>query len=52
MGLLPLSTENFDVIVKLIKQYGYFVRIWIGPELNVVVSDPKDVEVSDGNAIR
>lgn len=30
----------------MIKQYGDFVRVWLGPELNIVVSDPKDVEVS------
>lgn len=46
-----LSTENFNLIVDLIKQYGDFVRVWLGPELNVVVSDPKDVEVRDNNAI-
>lgn len=40
------NIENFDLIVKLIKQYGDFIRVWFGPELNVVVRDPKDVEVS------
>lgn len=28
------------------KDYGEFVRVWLGPELNVVISDPKDVEVN------
>lgn len=40
--------ENFALICKLIKEYGEFVRIWLGPELNVIVSDPKDVEVNYG----
>lgn len=40
------KTENFDLICNLIKQYGDFIRVWIGPELNIVVRDPKDVEVS------
>lgn len=38
--------ENFDLICRLVKEYGAFFRVWLGPELNVVVSDPKDVEVS------
>lgn len=37
--------ENFALIYNLIKQYGDFVRVWLGPELNVVVCDPIDVEV-------
>lgn len=41
--------ENFTVICNLIKKYGEFVRIWLGPELNVIVSDPKDVEVNCKN---
>lgn len=40
------SSEKFDIINKLIKQYGEFLRIWIGPiSLNVLVSNPKDLEV-------
>lgn len=42
---ISLETENFDLICKLIKQYGDFIRVWIGPKLNIVVRDPKDVEV-------
>lgn len=41
-----LRTENFDLIIGLVKQYGDFFRVWLGPELNILVSDPKDVEVS------
>lgn len=43
------KTENFDLIIKLIKEYGDFVRVWLGPELNIVISDPKDVEVNNKN---
>lgn len=46
----PLSyifAENFDLINRLIKKYSCFARIWLGPELNVVVTDPNDVEVSE-----
>lgn len=39
-------TENFDLIIGLVKQYGDFFRVWLGPELNIIVSNPKDVEVS------
>lgn len=39
--------DNFALIIKLVKQYGDFIRVWLGPELNIVVSDPKDVEVSN-----
>lgn len=41
-----LRTENFDLIIGLVKQYGDFFRVWLGPELNIIVSNPKDVEVS------
>lgn len=37
--------ENFDVICRLVNEFGCFFRVWLGPELNVVISDPKDVEV-------
>lgn len=40
-----IFAENFDQIFRLVKDYGSFVRIWLGPELNVVVTDPNDVEV-------
>lgn len=47
MLLIYFGTENFDLIINLVKQYGDFVRVWLGPELNIVISDPKDVEVSE-----
>lgn len=44
--VFDVCAENFDLICRLVKEYGEFVRVWLGPELNVVISDPKDVEVS------
>lgn len=47
-GLLFLSdssVEIFDKIIKILHEYGDFFRIWLGPELNVIISDPKDIEV-------
>lgn len=40
-----IFAENFDQIYRLVKDYGSFVRVWLGPELNVVVTDPNDAEV-------
>lgn len=40
-----IEIENFKIINQLIKQYGAFFRAWLGPELNVVLSDPNDIEV-------
>lgn len=40
--------ENFALICNLVKDYGEIVRIWLGPELNVIISDSKDVEVNCG----
>lgn len=37
--------ENFAIFLELLKEYGDFWRLWTGPELNVVVQDPNDVEV-------
>lgn len=37
--------ENFNVIRNLVTDYGDVLRIWIGPDLNVFLSNPKDVEV-------
>lgn len=47
-GLLFLSHSSadiFDKVVKILHEYGDYFRIWLGPELNVVISDPKDIEV-------
>lgn len=44
--IIIINAENFAVINKLIEHYGDFFRVWIGPELNILISDPKDVEVS------
>lgn len=44
-SLLFIYTENFDTLNRIVKQYGEYARVWIGPELNVLISDPKDVEV-------
>lgn len=40
--------ENFAVLCKLVNEYGEFVRVWLGPQLNILISDPKDVEVNFG----
>lgn len=38
--------EKFSTIIGLVKQYGEFVRVWIGPSsLLFLASDVKDVEV-------
>lgn len=49
---ISLHTENFDTICNLVKRYGEFLRIWIGPQLNVLVSDPNDVEVNSIHKIQ
>lgn len=38
-------TENFGTLNRIVKQYGKYARVWIGPELNILLTDPKDVEV-------
>lgn len=43
--LLFIYTENFGTLNNIVKQYGKCARVWIGPELNILISDPKDVEV-------
>lgn len=43
---LKLLLENFALGSQLTKEYGEFYRVWIGPELNIVLSDPKDAEAS------
>lgn len=40
-----VKLENFDLINQLVRQYGVIFRVWLGPVLNFVVSDFKDVEV-------
>lgn len=40
-----VGPELFQVVLKLLDKYGNYFRIWLGPELNVVISDPKDLEV-------
>lgn len=47
-GFLFLSSSSadiFDTVVKILHDYGEYFRIWLGPELNVIISDPKDLEV-------
>lgn len=38
--------ENFVTVLGLLKEYGDFWRLWTGPELNLIVQDPNDVEVN------
>lgn len=37
---------NFETIVNIVKQYGEFIRVWLGPELMILVTGREDVEVS------
>lgn len=43
---LICPTEFYTILIRLIKEYGGLFRLWIGPNLTIVVSDSKDVEVS------
>lgn len=45
MFLTDSSAEIFEMVVKILHEYGDFFRIWLGCELNCIVSDPKDIEV-------
>lgn len=47
MFLSDSSAEIFNIVVKVLHDYGDFFRIWLGPELNVIISDPKDIEVCE-----
>ncbi|XP_031638529.1 cytochrome P450 4d1-like [Contarinia nasturtii] len=39
------SAEIFGIFLKILKAHGEYFRIWFGPELNVVISNPKDIEI-------
>lgn len=39
--------EIFEIGVGLTKQYGFFFKFWLGPEIKFTIQDPKDIEVSD-----
>lgn len=39
--------EIFQIGSGFTEQYGSFFKFWFGAELNVVLQDPKDIEVSD-----
>lgn len=50
---LNLSPPGFlQLLFDLKKEYGTFVKAWIGPELSCFVTDPKDVEVYFLNLIK
>lgn len=38
-------TENFEFCLTMLIKYQPFWRVWLGPELNIIVSDPNDIEV-------
>uniref|UniRef100_A0A2M4A9G3 Putative cytochrome n=1 Tax=Anopheles triannulatus TaxID=58253 RepID=A0A2M4A9G3_9DIPT len=47
-GLMFLNKsppEFLRVVKKLIEQYGECFRVWLGTQLVIVVTDPKDIEV-------
>lgn len=50
--IISLILENFEVLCQIVRDYGDFTKIWIGPDLNILMSNPKDVEVSYGTSIR
>lgn len=41
--------QLLKVLEKLHKQYGSFARIMIGPQIQILIADPKDVEVILGS---
>lgn len=43
---MELFAEIFEIGVGLTKQYGFFFKFWLGPEIKITVQDPKDIEVS------
>lgn len=43
--LCAFKTEIFLVLEKYINEYGGAVRFWFGPELYIVITNPKDIEV-------
>lgn len=43
--LFCLLTEILETMHKTIKDWGQFVGLWLGPELCILISNPKDVEV-------
>lgn len=45
--IYSVYTEIFNVILKILKDNGEFFRIWLGTELNVVIRNPKDIEVRE-----
>nr|CAD7402599.1 unnamed protein product [Timema poppensis] len=47
--LSSTSHEFLQVVVKLHKEYGSIIRLWLGADLFVVLSDPKYVEVILGS---
>lgn len=44
---MELFAEIFEIGVGLTKQYGFFFKFWLGPEIKFTIQDPKDIEVSD-----
>ncbi|XP_077301146.1 cytochrome P450 4g1-like [Arctopsyche grandis] len=36
--------EIMNTLVKMKKKYGEIFRVWLGPELSIVLSEPEDVE--------
>nr|CAD7433666.1 unnamed protein product [Timema monikensis] len=52
IGATKLSATSHEVlqtVVKLHKEYGSIIRLWLGADLFVVLSDPKYVEVILGS---
>lgn len=43
--LLMVISENFNTVCRLVRDYGDLIRVWVGPDLNILMSNPKDVEV-------
>ncbi|XP_047999130.1 LOW QUALITY PROTEIN: cytochrome P450 4g15-like [Leguminivora glycinivorella] len=37
--------EQLKLLADMLSKYGEYVRFWLGPELNIVVSNPEDIKL-------
>lgn len=40
-------SEFFEIFMSWPNKFGKFYKVWFGPDLKLVIQDPKDIEVSD-----
>lgn len=43
--------ENFQILAQLIQEHGDIMCLWLGTEMNIFLSNTKDVEVRLKHAI-